>query len=248
MLVELCEKSRCLDVDEESGVEDAHRSDPLRREPVREPRGVIGRPVDIAFVDAHDLVQHHLRLRTRAEPAHRLMSFQDAYTRAHAVGDQLPGVEVAYQVAGGERQNEEELGQFDSGAATQLVLFMFVNSLADSAALIQTRQYGVLRRMLATPTRAASVLLGETLGRFLVAMVQGLFIVAVAGLIFGVDWGDPLGVAASLCCSRLSVRGQQCCSARSCPTSSRQAHSSRLVSLSPRSADAWSRSKCSPTR
>jgi ABC-2 type transport system permease protein len=40
------------------------------------------------------------------------------------------------------------------------------------------------------------VVFGETLGRFGVAMVQGLFIVLASAFLFDVDWGDPLGAAA----------------------------------------------------
>ncbi|NNF63851.1 MAG: ABC transporter permease [Acidimicrobiia bacterium] len=81
------------------------------------------------------------------------------------------------------------VGAFDLGAAQNLVLFMFVTSLAASAALILSRKLGVSKRMLSTPTSATTVVAGETLGRFLVALTQGLFIAVVAALAFGVDWG-----------------------------------------------------------
>ena len=83
------------------------------------------------------------------------------------------------------------LGQFDLTASTQLLLFMFVTSLSGSAALIQSRQLGVTRRMLSTPTTTATVLVGEAGGRFAVALVQAVWIVLGTVLLFGVDWGDP---------------------------------------------------------
>ncbi|VAW08062.1 hypothetical protein MNBD_ACTINO02-2236, partial [hydrothermal vent metagenome] len=70
--------------------------------------------------------------------------------------------------------NERPIGAFDLGAAQQLVLFTFLTSLSGGAALIQSRQWGVSRRMLATPTSAATVITGEALGRFSVAIVQAL--------------------------------------------------------------------------
>ena len=73
-----------------------------------------------------------------------------------------------------------------------LLLFVFLTSLAGSSALIQTRRLGVARRMIATPTQVRNVLVGEGLGRFAVALVQGLFIMIGTWLIFGVDWGDPI--------------------------------------------------------
>jgi ABC-type uncharacterized transport system permease subunit len=75
----------------------------------------------------------------------------------------------------------------------QLILFVFLTSLTGAAQLILSRQLGVSRRMLATPTSVGTILLGEALGRFAVALFQAVFIVAATALIFGVAWGDPLG-------------------------------------------------------
>ena len=68
---------------------------------------------------------------------------------------------------------------------------MFLTSMTAASQLILTRQLGVSRRMLSTPTPVRSILIGELLGRFAIAMVQGLFIVLVSSLVFGVSWGDP---------------------------------------------------------
>jgi ABC-2 type transport system permease protein len=83
-------------------------------------------------------------------------------------------------------------GAFAPGAQSQLVLFMFLTSMTAATQLILTRQLGVSRRMLASPIRVRTILVGETLGRFGVAMVQGLFIVLLSAVIFGVGWGNPL--------------------------------------------------------
>ena len=67
---------------------------------------------------------------------------------------------------------------------------MFVTSLSASSMLIETRRLGISRRMLASPTRAGTVLAGEALGRFAIALVQGALIVVGTTLLFGVDWGN----------------------------------------------------------
>lgn len=85
------------------------------------------------------------------------------------------------------------LGQFDLGASSQLILFMFLTGLTGSAAIIETRRLGVAKRMLSTPTTAGEIVLGEGLGRYAVVLVQGLYIVVVTLLLFGVDWGNPAG-------------------------------------------------------
>jgi ABC-2 type transport system permease protein len=68
---------------------------------------------------------------------------------------------------------------------------VFITSLAGAAGLIEARRLGVTRRLVATPTTVATVLFGEALGRFAVALLQGLIIFGVGWLVFGVDWGDP---------------------------------------------------------
>lgn len=107
----------------------------------------------------------------------------------------VPPVEVRLSTTG-EAMFDSSLGQFDLGASAQLVLFMFLTGLTGSAALIQSRQLGVSRRMLGTPTSARTIIVGETLGRFAVVLVQGLYILFVTLIVFGVNWGDPLGAAA----------------------------------------------------
>lgn len=90
----------------------------------------------------------------------------------------------------------EDLGRFDLGASSQLLLFVFVTSMTTATALIETRRLGVSRRMLSTPTRVSSIVAGEALGRIGVAVVQGIVIMAGSALLFGVSWGSPLGAAA----------------------------------------------------
>ena len=88
--------------------------------------------------------------------------------------------------------NERPLGTFDLGAAQNLLLFTFLTSLSGGAALVQSRQWGVSRRMLATPTSASTVVAGEALGRFAVALLQALVIAIGSALLFGVFWGALL--------------------------------------------------------
>lgn len=87
------------------------------------------------------------------------------------------------------------LGQFDLGASTQLFLFTFLTGLGGGVALIQTRRYGVARRMLSTPTPTGVVLAGEAGGRIAVAVFQAAYIVVATWLLFRVDWGQPLPTA-----------------------------------------------------
>ncbi len=118
--------------------------------------------------------------------------FDVALASAREAQQTLPGVEVAV-VDVGERLFPAGIGMFSLGAQSQVVLFTFLTSMTAATQLILTRQFGVSKRMFSTPTSAAMIITGETLGRFAVAMVQAVFIVLLSALFFGVSWGDPLG-------------------------------------------------------
>ncbi len=117
--------------------------------------------------------------------------FDEALATARSVQGEMAGVTVAVERIG-EGLFPAGTGAFAPGAQNQLVLFMFLTSMTAATQLILTRQLGVSRRMLASPIRVRTILVGETLGRFGVAMLQGLFIVILSAIIFGVSWGDPL--------------------------------------------------------
>jgi ABC-2 type transport system permease protein len=117
---------------------------------------------------------------------------------ATAIRPQLPRIDVRTQEVGADELAQEfaGLGQFDLGASSQLFLFTFLTALAGGAALIQTRELGVARRMLSTATPASVVLAGEAAGRIAVAVLQAAYIVVATWLLFRVNWGDPLAAGA----------------------------------------------------
>ncbi|WP_195210415.1 ABC transporter permease [Actinomarinicola tropica] len=99
-------------------------------------------------------------------------------------------------VTAGDRIFPEGTGGFDVAGPSMLVLFVFVNGLAGSYALIVSRQLGISRRMLSTPTSSRSIILGEGLGRFVIGIVQGAYILVATLLLFDIEWGGLLGATA----------------------------------------------------
>lgn len=81
-------------------------------------------------------------------------------------------------------------------APSNLILFVFITSLGGSALLITSRKLRVTQRMYATPTPARAILFGEGLARFAIAGFQAAFIFLVGTLVFGVEWGQPVGATA----------------------------------------------------
>jgi len=121
------------------------------------------------------------------------------YERAYAVAsDRRPdaaGVTVSVERIGAEFMFEG-YGQFTFGAQTQLLLFTFLTSMTAAGQLVQTKRFGVSRRMVSTPTSIATIVFGEALGRFLVALLQAGFVVLLTAVVFGVSWGDPAAAGA----------------------------------------------------
>ncbi|MFX0537446.1 ABC transporter permease [Ornithinimicrobium sp. Y1847] len=85
--------------------------------------------------------------------------------------------------------------RFEVGASGQLLLFVFLNTLAASAATIQARRSGAIKRGLAAPVTAGQTVSGMALGRLVIALFQAGWIVGMSSLLFGVQWGSLLAVA-----------------------------------------------------
>ncbi len=115
--------------------------------------------------------------------------------QARRVAPEVPAVSVRQESAG-KTTILQGVSQFGEGAWTELLLFMFLTALTAGVALIEVRKLGVPRRMLATPTRVSTLVAGEVLGRLLIGLVQALVIIFGSALLFGVHWGQPIGVIA----------------------------------------------------
>jgi ABC-2 type transport system permease protein len=122
-------------------------------------------------------------------------SFDAALAEAARITPTVPSISVT-QTTAGTALFPKTLGQFDEGAWTELLLFLFLIALTGAVALIETRRLGLSRRMLATPTAPGTVIAGETLGRVLIAVIQAAVIILGSALLFGVRWGQPIAVAA----------------------------------------------------
>ncbi len=96
---------------------------------------------------------------------------------------------------------------FDLGASSQLLLFVFLSSLTGAATFIDSRRNRTVQRILASPVTPRQLATGQVLGRWAIAMVQGVLIIVAARLIFGVDWGNPLLTLAVLAVFGLSAAG-----------------------------------------
>ena len=163
--------------------------------------GYFGRPDSVAQqlrATVQGVAADQARLLTPARllerERHTTLAVALAQTRAAAAA--TPRLQVRIAKPDGSAYAAGTTGRFESGASTQLLLFIFLNSLYGAAALIETRRLGIARRMFSTPTSMRTIVAGQLLGRLAVALVQALIIIVGTLVFFGVDWGNPLGTAA----------------------------------------------------
>jgi ABC-2 type transport system permease protein len=129
----------------------------------------------------------------RIASEHGAGGYDEARATADRLAPDLPAAAVRTESIGDDGGRDVgELG-FDYTAPANLVLFVFVNTLVVGAILAADRQQGITRRLLATPHGTATILAGIGAAKLLFAVAQSALIVVIGGVVFGVDWGDPVG-------------------------------------------------------
>ena len=119
----------------------------------------------------------------------------------------IPAARTQVRDTSGLAQELGGLGQFDLGAATQVLVFTFLTTLSGAATLIQARRDGVVRRVMAAPVRPLQAVVGLGVGRLTVALFQGGYIVLASQLLFGVEWGSLTAVLGLLLAFGLVAAG-----------------------------------------
>lgn len=99
-------------------------------------------------------------------------------------------VQVIDVAEGGPGEEFAGLGQFDLSAATMLLLFVFLSTLGSAVTLIESRRWGVQTRVVSAPVSGAAAIGGQVLGRWVIACVQGGYILLASALLFDVDFGN----------------------------------------------------------
>ncbi|CUS05955.1 putative ABC transporter permease protein [Candidatus Promineifilum breve] len=120
---------------------------------------------------------------------------QDALAAAEtALSDQPARVE--FSTLGG---GSGEYSQQAQSSAGQLITWVFIPLLGASGLFVMERSLGTLRRLMVTPTRKSTFLLGSIGGQYLFALLQMTLLVLFGLYVMGVPWGNaPLALAVVL--------------------------------------------------
>ncbi len=82
--------------------------------------------------------------------------------------------------------------------AGQMIFFAFFTGAYATESLLKEDEEGTLARLFSTPTRRSTVLGGKFIAVFVTIVAQSLVLLFVSGLIFHIDWGNPLTIAVVL--------------------------------------------------
>ena len=131
--------------------------------------------------------------RPFADETARAAFFAGALAAAEA--EAAPPARVAYEVATGETGYDQRA----QASAGQLITWVFIPLLGASGLFVYERLMGTLRRLMVTPTRKSTFLLGAIGGQYLAALAQMAILVLFGILIMRVPWGrDPAALVVVL--------------------------------------------------
>ncbi len=93
-----------------------------------------------------------------------------------------------------------------NSSAGQLITWVFIPLLGISGMFAYERQKGTLRRLLTTPTRRSTYILGTIIGQVATALVQMLLLVGFGILVMKLNWGSqPLALGVMLIAAALAA-------------------------------------------
>ncbi|GIV97562.1 MAG: putative transport permease YfiM [Herpetosiphonaceae bacterium] len=126
------------------------------------------------------------RLRPFASAEERASYFQESLRRMEALIEPPP---VVARFSGG-AQSRLVANGFEQSSPGQLVTWVLITLLGAAEVLVNERRAGTLRRLVVTPTRKATILMGKIVGRLSMGLLQIALLIGFGALALGVDWGS----------------------------------------------------------
>ena len=135
--------------------------------------------------------------------ADRQAYFNDALNQAQSLISAAPNRITESQ---GATKDPVDYNPRTNSSAGQLITWVFVPLIAISAMFAYERQKGTLRRLLTTPTRKSTYLLGTIFGQVVTALVQMLLLIVFGIFVMKLNWGSqPLALAVMMLSTALAA-------------------------------------------
>jgi len=110
--------------------------------------------------------------------------------QANAV-DSAPAITLQSAESGQAQKDFNVMAYLAPGMALMFLMFTVSNG---GRSILAEQAGGTLPRLLVSPTNSAQVLIGKIFGVYLTGVAQMLILIVTCSLLFGIQWGDPLGV------------------------------------------------------
>jgi ABC-2 type transport system permease protein len=143
------------------------------------------------------------QIRPFASAADRQAYFSESLKQAQSLISDAPG---RITESRGATKDPIDYNPGSNSSAGQLITWVFIPLIGISAMFAYERQKGTLRRLLTTPTRKSTYLLGTIFGQVLTALVQMSLLIAFGILVMKLDWGSqPLALAVMMVSAALAA-------------------------------------------
>ncbi len=163
---------------------------------------VISRISSAADIAASSVAEAE-RIRPFETDAARQAYFDASLAAAQTLMDQAPD---RIAVVAGAAKDQITYDARASSSAGQMITWVFIPLLGISALFAYERQKGTLRRLLTTPTRRPTYLLGTIAGQVATALVQMLILIGFGIAVLHLSWGQsPAALAVMLITSTLAA-------------------------------------------
>jgi ABC-2 type transport system permease protein len=110
--------------------------------------------------------------------------------QANAV-DGAAAITLRSEESGQAQQAFNPMAYMTPGLALMFLMFTVSNG---GRSILTEKALGTLPRLLVSPTNSAQVLIGKIFGVYLTGVIQMLILIVACSLLFGIQWGDPLGI------------------------------------------------------
>ena len=161
------------------------------------------RRVSSAVSAAQNAVAQREAKQAFASEAEKQAYLEESLTLAQSIQDETP---ERVTVIEGSTPDQVEYDPRANSSAGQLITWVFIPLFGISALFAYERQQGTLRRLLTTPSRKATFLLGTISGQVVMALIQMLLLVGFGILVMKLNWGrEPLALFVVLFCAALAA-------------------------------------------
>jgi ABC-2 type transport system permease protein len=143
------------------------------------------------------------KIQPFASAADRQACFNEALKQAQSL---LSAAPTRVTESKGSTKESIDYNPRTNSSAGQMITWVFIPLIGICGMFAFERQQGTLRRLLTTPTRKSTYLLGTIIGQGLTALVQMLLLITFGIFVMKLNWGSqPLALAVMMVTSVLAA-------------------------------------------